>query len=1262
MELQATKTSVITVTRHSSVELSKAIRKVFLKLTEKFVITDIEYAIDYDTDERENIYSAMILGYLTTGGIIDLSDRDTQFPDGIVLDIQSDEQAPTSAVVGNALRVATVDNNGLMSKADKQVLNQLVLDLTEAKGSITTIEGNITDLQERVTALENKEDNDTIYDDSEIRESLENLRASLTNLQTTSDDSDLELTTDIINLRSELELLKTKSATDDSTLSASIATLETAINQLEAKESHLSDITDIIARLESLETEDESIQSSIGDLTTALTTLRDSYNSTTTSNQTLIESIQSDIAILKAKPDYDDSEIKESIESIEDSLSNLNNYDDTEVKQNISTLQSAVTTLQNREDKDTVYDDSEIQEAIQSIQDTLDSIEEQKTNNTLYNDEEVKESIQVLTTSLTNLTNKETKDISDLNILITNLSATITSIQEALESDIQENAEAIESIQTELTGLKQKDTNFTSTIESIQDSLTTLSGNLTTNASAIDSVRTSVATLEGKVDTNDEEVKGLIDEINESIQALESKEDKDTVYDDTDIQKAIAIIQSAITELQNKEDKDTIYDDSELVSRISDIESSIALDEDSTIVKVDNSVAENLLALETSINTLNITKVNSSDLLISEELEEGEESNLDTIRTETSITDNIKLIDGSLKSIKSRITTLEQKEDKDTVYNDEDIQEAITAINDTLSELQNKEDKDTVYNDEEIRGLINILQSAVTVLQNKEDKDTVYNDTDIQNSLDAVELAVIELQAKPDYDDSEIKSSIASIQSALNNLKNYDDSVIISRVSALENTVKLPTLEEGQVFNYLDKEKTVGGNLNALDSVIKSLSDRLAIKEAEEDKDTVYDDSEIRQDISEIESALSNLNNYDDTSITARVSAIEDDIKLPELEDEKEFNYLDKEKSVGNNLNILDLAIKVLADRLTVEENKEDKDTVYNDEEIESAIQTINSAITELQNKEDKDTVYNDSEIKGLINTLQASVDVLENKEDKDTVYDDTDIKNSLFALNLAIDEIKAKPDYDDSEIKESIESIEDTLSNLNNYDDTSIKQRLSDLEDSIDSLDKSLSDVVTRTGNLEDNISIPELTNGDYDFVDTSKTVGENLAIIDTKISEVNDSLDSKLNSSELIKNGYFTAEKIRNNGNKTMIQDEETGGGIFAVNKTFKDNQTEGIKSFLGVNLGNSSTPIFGQIYAIDLDNGRNGVRVNWNTNRMCYITGNTDSSKTGEARWTPEDREIAVKGDLADYIPKAKYDALVNLLISKGVVTQEEIDNLD
>ena len=62
------------------------------------------------------------------------------------------------------------------------------------------------------------------------------------------------------------------------------------------------------------------------------------------------------------------------------------------------------------------------------------------------------------------------------------------------------------------------------------------------------------------------------------------------------------------------------------------------------------------------------------------------------------------------------------------------------------------------------------------------------------------------------------------------------------------------------------------------------------------------------------------------------------------------------------------------------------------------------------------------------------------------------------------------------------------------------------------------------------------------------------------------------------------------------------------------------------------------------------------------MVYITGNTDSSKTGEERWLPEDRELAVKGDLENYVPKAKYEALVNFLVSKGIATQEEIDNLD
>lgn len=71
------------------------------------------------------------------------------------------------------------------------------------------------------------------------------------------------------------------------------------------------------------------------------------------------------------------------------------------------------------------------------------------------------------------------------------------------------------------------------------------------------------------------------------VSALESKEDKDTVYDDT-------AIRNLITALQNKEDKDTIFDPSTLEARITALEGK----EDKDTVYDDSALAARVKALE----------------------------------------------------------------------------------------------------------------------------------------------------------------------------------------------------------------------------------------------------------------------------------------------------------------------------------------------------------------------------------------------------------------------------------------------------------------------------------------------------------------------------------------------------------------------------------------------------------------------------------------------------------------------------------------
>ena len=77
--------------------------------------------------------------------------------------------------------------------------------------------------------------------------------------------------------------------------------------------------------------------------------------------------------------------------------------------------------------------------------------------------------------------------------------------------------------------------------------------------------------LEGKAS-----VTGL-EEVNKAVQklsdALNAKEDKDTIYDDSEIKKALEEVKATVAKLETKEDKDTVFDPTAIETRLIALES-----------------------------------------------------------------------------------------------------------------------------------------------------------------------------------------------------------------------------------------------------------------------------------------------------------------------------------------------------------------------------------------------------------------------------------------------------------------------------------------------------------------------------------------------------------------------------------------------------------------------------------------------------------------------------------------------------------------
>ena len=130
-----------------------------------------------------------------------------------------------------------------------------------------------------------------------------------------------------------------------------------------------------------------------------------------------------------------------------------------------------------------------------------------------------------------------------------------------------------------------------------------------------------------------------------------------------------------------------------------------------------------------------------------------------------------------------------------------------------------------------------------------------------------------------------------------------------------------------------------GGEIHE-EAVSVAVSEAAIIRAAGNQSPTAYDDSEIKQRLTELENRQDRDTVYDDSDIKQRLDALE---------------------------------------------NSQDRDTVYDDSDIKQRL-------TELENRQDRDTVYDDSDIK-------QRLDALENSQDRDTIYDDSELKRRLTAL-----------------------------------------------------------------------------------------------------------------------------------------------------------------------------------------------------------------------------------------------------------------------
>ena len=300
----------------------------------------------------------------------------------------------------------------------------------------------------------------------------------------------------------------------------------------------------------------------------------------------------------------------------------------------------------------------------------------------------------------------------------------------------------------------------------------------------------------------------------QKIGQLEARVDKDTVYDDTPLKERVTALESKALEggayddthlrerlntLEAKQDKDTVYDDAPLKERVTALETKV----DKDTVYNDEEVKRRLTELE-SRPTVDISHFVTTETLSKNFL-------TTTVAEETYAKKSEIPQAYNDSALLERVTNLENKTDKDTVYDDTNIKERLTNLenkptvdisnfvtNETLEEKHyvtieqisstyaTKSEIPQPYSDTE-------LVKRITVLENKQDNDTVYDDAELKRRVTA-------LEEKPNVDTSnfvttevlESKGYLTSHQDTSNfALKTelpqpYNDSALVSRVQALE--------------------------------------------------------------------------------------------------------------------------------------------------------------------------------------------------------------------------------------------------------------------------------------------------------------------------------------------------------------------------------------------------------------------------------------------------------------------------------------------
>ena len=626
-------------------------------------------------------------------------------------------------------------------------------------------------------------------------------------------------------------------------------------------------------------------------------------------------------------------------------------------------------------------------------------------------------------------------EVGDITNAVTEIENRTDKLAKDAEDKTKAQAEKDGSQDTEIEALKKKDAEVETALETLGETLGKTVDLIDHKAEGLD---TRVKALEAKEDSDKQTL--AID--GNKLSISNGNEVDLPQYDDTAVKDAINHLGDGLNQAMDYTEQVKNYVDSKadaltLVLGTSKADSDAknsALTDRVHVLEEAKPVVENKLTEIEAKNTAQDEKITA--------LENRTDNFINNVA--------VSKADGKVKLTYSRVDGSSSEvefEDSDTVtlaYDDEPLKTRIKA-------LEDKEDKDTIYNDTEVKQGIQANTASITALDTKVDGNKQAQDgknTELENRIQA-------LETKPDkdtvYDDTELKGKVEALTTRVTT----DESAQAIKDNAQDAKIQALEAKDAELA------KSITDNKADADTKVQGLDTRLQAIEAKEDSD--------KQTLSLTDHTLSisngnsvELPKYDDTVVKAKNTEQDEELKALK-EKTKSFLTGASVTRQGNvvtltytnidgtstNLEFNDNDTKTIAyddtalkARVQDLENRADNDTIYNDAPIKERI-------TALENKTDKDIVYDDAEVKKLIqankdsiattdnmvdehenkiNTLTSDVEALKAKPDKDTIYDDSAVTARLTALETKEDKDTV---YNDEELRNKITALEGKTDNF---------------------------------------------------------------------------------------------------------------------------------------------------------------------------------------------------------------------------------------